>query len=109
MLAFRSCEPLISILLSQFHLTQVRSAHAILDIHQSRHARRRFSCWFRRVALRRRDFVGESPKAIYFSPLRMIGRPVFVLPITTILLLPLAASFSVASMPFHSSSCELMP
>ena len=48
------------------------------------------------------DEAGASHRP-YFSP-RMIGSPVFELPMTTILVLLLAASFSVASMPFHSSS-----
>jgi hypothetical protein len=34
----------------------------------------------------------------------MIGNPVFVLPITTTFVLLLPASFSVASIPFHSSN-----
>ena len=37
------------------------------------------------------------------------GKPFLALPITTILVLVLVASFSVASIPFHSSSCGLMP
>src|SRR5207249_8646323 len=37
------------------------------------------------------------------------GRPFFGLPIITTLAFELAASFSVASIPFHSSSCALMP
>jgi hypothetical protein len=38
----------------------------------------------------------------HFSP-RMIGSPVLVLPMTTTFVLVLPASFSVASMPFHSN------
>ena len=39
----------------------------------------------------------------------MIGRPLLGLPMTTILVFGLLASFSVASMPFHSRSWEEMP
>src|ERR1700676_5726825 len=37
------------------------------------------------------------------------GSPFFELPMITTLAFALVASFSVASMPFHSSSCGLMP
>ena len=54
-------------------------------------------------------YAGSIRREDYFSPPRMSGSPVLELPMTTIFELALAASFSVASIPFHSSSCGLMP
>lgn len=45
----------------------------------------------------------------YRSVLRITGKPVFGLPMITIFAFWLLASFSVASMPFHSKSCGEMP
>jgi hypothetical protein len=46
-----------------------------------------------------RDYFGSSTS----------GSPFFGLPMITTLAFALAASFSVASMPFHSSNCGLIP
>src|SRR6266849_650689 len=45
----------------------------------------------------------------YYFGSRISGRPVLELPISTTLALALVARRSVASMPFHSSNCGLIP
>src|SRR5438105_3994574 len=47
-------------------------------------------------------------QGLYYCP-STSGRPFLGLPMITILVFWLSASFSVASMPFQVSSCSLMP
>src|SRR5262249_3019072 len=67
--------------------------------------------WAGRTPVRQPGADSEQVTATDYLPsvLKMTGRPDFGLPITTILELVESASFSVASMPFHSRNCDEMP
>src|ERR1700739_570760 len=54
-------------------------------------------------AVARQSQENRGPAAVYCGP-RMSGKPVLGLPMTTTFELALVASFSVASIPFHSRS-----
>jgi len=92
----------------------VSNANAPQNLSTPRHISFRYPslaiCWYMvQTAINEECPPADNNLPPLYCPPRISGSPFLGLPITTTFAFALLARFSVASMPFHSKSCGLMP